>query len=179
MTVVATVAVLIGQAAERASAFDEAIGQEGLRDRVVKLLDILFLHQTRGTNLGPDLLAELAGFRAVGAAVVVELDIEAGEIAHVRLLHIGDQFFFGAAFLAGTDHDRGAVSIVGTDVNAAVAAQLLEPHPDIGLDILHQVPDMDVPVGIRQRGRNEDLARGCFRLRHCFSVQIAWPDRAR
>ncbi|QOH32196.1 hypothetical protein C7S14_5785 [Burkholderia cepacia] len=32
------------------------------------------------------------------------------------------------------------------------------PHPDVGLDVLDQVADVDLPVGIGQCGRNEDLA---------------------
>jgi hypothetical protein len=66
-------------------------------------------------------------------------------------LHVGDQLFLAAAFLPGADHDRRAVRVVGADVDAAVPAQLLEPHPDVGLDVLDQVADVDVPVGVGQR----------------------------
>ena len=90
------------------------------------------------------------------AAVVVELDVEVGEVALVRRLHLGDQLLLAAAFLAGADHDRRAVRVVGADVDAAVAAQLLEPDPDVGLDVLDQVADVDVPVGVGQGGGDED-----------------------
>jgi hypothetical protein len=39
-------------------------------------------------------------------------------------------------------------------------AELLESHPDVGLDVLDQMPEMDMPVGIRQCGGNEDAAVG-------------------
>jgi hypothetical protein len=55
----------------------------------------------------------------------------------VGLTHVGDQFFFASAFLSGADHDRGAVGVVGTDVNSAVPAEFLKPHPDVGLHVFH------------------------------------------
>jgi hypothetical protein len=35
----------------------------------------------------------------------------------------------------------------------------LKPHPNIGLDVFHDVPNMEVAVGIRQGGGNEDLTQ--------------------
>ena len=52
--------------------------------------------------------------------------------------------------------DRRAVRVVGTHVDAAVADQLLEPHPDVGLDVLEQIPDVDVAVGVGQGGSDEN-----------------------
>ena len=73
-------------------------------------------------------------------------------------LHVGDQRLFAAPFLPGADHDRRAVRVVGTHVDAAVAAQLLKAHPDIGLDVLDQMAEVDVPIGVGQGGGDEDLA---------------------
>jgi hypothetical protein len=39
-----------------------------------------------------------------------------------------------------------------------VAAHLLEAHPDVGLDVLDQVAEVDRAVGIGQGAGNEDLA---------------------
>ena len=66
----------------------------------------------------------------MGAAVVVELDLERGEVGQVGLLHAGDQVLFANAFLAGADHDRLAVRVVGADIDAPLAAKLLETDPD-------------------------------------------------
>ena len=93
----------------------------------------------------------------MGAAVVVELDAEAGEVALVRLCHLGDQLLLAAPLLPGADHDRRAVGVVGTEVDAAVPAQLLEAHPDVGLEVLDQVADVDVAVGVRQGGGDEEV----------------------
>ena len=76
------------------------------------------------------------------------------------LLHLGDQLLFAAALLPGADHDGRAVRVVGTDVDAAVAAQLLEADPNVGLEVLDQVAEMDGAIGIRQGTGNEDPSHG-------------------
>lgn len=95
---------------------------------------------------------------AVRRTVVVKLDAKGGEVADVRLPHVGDQLFFGPSLLTGPDHDRRAVRVIGADVDALVAAQLLESHPDIGLDVLDQVTDVDVAVRVGQSSSDEDAA---------------------
>jgi hypothetical protein len=40
----------------------------------------------------------------------------------------------------------------------------LEAHPDIGLDVFHDVADVEVAVGIRQGGGDEKLALGHVRF---------------
>ena len=97
---------------------------------------------------------------AVGAAVVVELDVEAGEIGEWALLHLGDQFVFADAFLPGADHDGRAVRVVGAEVNAPLPAQLLEADPNIGLQVLDQVADVDMAVGVRQGAGDQDSPHG-------------------
>ncbi len=77
---------------------------------------------------------------------------------NVGLLHVGDQLFLAAALLPGTDHDGRAVRVVGTDVDASMPAQLLKPDPDVGLDVLDQMADMDVPVGVGQGGGDQNPA---------------------
>ena len=84
------------------------------------------------------------------AAVVVELDVEAGEILDVGFPHLGDQFLLADFLLPGADHDRRAVRVVGADINAAPPAKFLEANPNIGLQILHEVAQVDVAVGVRQ-----------------------------
>lgn len=106
---------------------------------------------------------------AVCAAVVVERDIKRGKVAQVRFSHIGDQRLFRATFLPSPDHDRRAVRVVGADVNAAVAAQLLKTDPDIGLDVFNQVPQMNMSVGIGQSGCHQDAS-----CRHACVLLSVW-----
>jgi hypothetical protein len=62
-----------------------------------------------------------------------------------------------AGFLSG-DHVGRAVRVLGADEVDRVPAHALEAHPDVGLDVLHDVTDVQRPVGVRQGGRDEDLA---------------------
>jgi hypothetical protein len=39
-----------------------------------------------------------------------------------------------------------------------VAAHALEAHPDVGLDVLHHVADVEGRVCVRQRRRHEEFA---------------------
>ena len=71
-----------------------------------------------------------------------------------------DQLARGQAFLLGAQHDGRAVRVVGTHVVGLMTAHALEAYPDIGLDVLDQVADMDRPVGIRQGGSDEDATFG-------------------
>jgi hypothetical protein len=94
------------------------------------------------------------------AAVVVERDLETGEVPFVLPLHLRDQFRLRPAFLLGADHDRRAVRIIGAEVDALVATQTLETDPDVGLDVFDQMPQVDRPVRVGQGGGDQDAASG-------------------
>jgi hypothetical protein len=42
----------------------------------------------------------------------------------------------------------------------ACALHALEPHPDVGLDVFHDVADVELAVGVGQGGGDEQLALG-------------------
>ena len=48
--------------------------------------------------------------------------------------------------------------VAAADVDAALADETLEAHPDVGLDVLQQVAEMDRAVGVRQRAGHQDVA---------------------
>ena len=158
-TDLAGVAILVLRAAVRAFALDEAVGEEQFLDRIVELL-----HRARGDQLrvvaqaAIDVVGDGARMLVVGRAVVVEVDQEAVEVGLVFLPHPGDELLRRDAFLVGAQHDRGAVGVVGADVVDLVAPQLLEPHPDVGLDVLDQVAEVDAAVGVGQGGSDEEAA---------------------
>ncbi|ASV72940.1 hypothetical protein THTE_0338 [Thermogutta terrifontis] len=39
--------------------------------------------------------------------------------------------------------------VISADVNASMTAQLLKTHPDVRLDVLHQMADVDGPIRVR------------------------------
>jgi hypothetical protein len=151
----AGVAVLVLGAALGALALDVAVGQEHALHRVVELLDRLAVDQPGAIETTVDVLRELGVLGRVGRVPVVEGDVKA---VQVLLAPGGDAFhqlLGGQSFSLGLEHDRRAVRVVGADEMHGVALHALEAHPDVGLDVLHDVADMERPVGIGQRGGDE------------------------
>jgi hypothetical protein len=105
------------------------------------------------------------------AVVIVEADEKIPEVRLVFTPHAFDQFLGLDAQLARFQHDGRAVCVVGADVDAVMPAQLLEAHPDVGLDIFHQMPQMDRPVGVGQRAGDEDFSYG-FVHEPMFSLPV-------
>jgi hypothetical protein len=67
-------------------------------------------------------------------------------------------------FLLGAQHHRCAVRVARrTRRGSRGAAQALEAHPDVGLDLLDDVPEMQRTVGVRQCTGDEDTASGWHR----------------
>ena len=90
--------------------------------------------------------------------VVVEFNQKIGEITLVFFAHRINQLFWRDALLFCTEHDCGAMGIIGANVDAVVAAELLQTHPDVGLNRLHQVAQMKAAIGIGQGTRYQNLS---------------------
>ena len=89
---------------------------------------------------------------------MIEADQETVEIARPRRVHLVDELLRSLpGFLRG-DHDRRAVRVLGSDEVDLVSAHLLEPHPDVGLDVFHDVADMQRAVGVRERCGDEQMS---------------------
>ena len=69
-----------------------------------------------------------------------------------------DELLGRDAFRLGLEHDRRAVRVVGADEMHLVALHALEAHPDVGLDVLHDVADVERAVRVGQGGGDEELA---------------------
>ena len=150
------VTVLILCSATGACAAHEAICEISLGFRIVELFDRSLCDEICIDHFLPDFLADKSILFAVGGAVVVELNVELAKVRHVGFPHIRNELYLAPTFLAGSDHDGGAVRVVSTEITAFMPPQLLESHPDIGLDVLHKVANMDVPIGIWEGGGNEN-----------------------
>ena len=154
----AGVAELVLGAALRAFALDVAVGQEHALDRVVELLDGPGADQVAVAQRAVDPLCELDVLGRVRRVRRVEADQVARPVRPVRLGDPADQRFRRDPLGLGLEHDRRAVGVVGADEVDGVALHPLEPHPDVRLDVLHDVPDVERAVGVRQRGRDEQRA---------------------
>ena len=78
-----------------------------------------------------------------------------GNISH-KLLRCDAGFFSG-------NHDGRAMGVVGADKVHVVALHALKAHPDIGLDVFHDVADVERPVSVGERGGDEKAAAGLHR----------------
>ena len=64
-----------------------------------------------------------------------------------------DTFFFR------TQHNRCAVCVIRANVMTGMPAHFLEAHPNVGLDVFHQVAEVNAAIGVGQGGGNQDGAR--------------------
>ena len=156
----AGVAILVLRMATGALALDEAIGQEHFLVRIVILLDAARLDQTPGFQPLIDDAGKLSGFFRMSRIILVELNMKASEIPLMFLLHPGDQGFRRDPFLLSPQHDGCAVGIIGADIMAFMPAHLLEPHPDVGLNIFDEMAEVNGTVGVGEGAGNENFAWG-------------------
>ena len=84
--------------------------------------------------------------------------MEAGEVPRVLAVNPVNELLGRDAFLVRAQHDGRAMGVVGTDVMHLVPLHLLEAHPDIRLNVLHEMAEMDAAVGVRQRRGDENPA---------------------
>ncbi len=75
------------------------------------------------------------------------------------LTHFGNHLLWGNAQLLCFQHDWRAVGIVRADEVNLVAAHSLVTDPDISLDVLQHMAEVDGAVGVRQRARYQNLLR--------------------
>ena len=73
------------------------------------------------------------------------------------LVNLLDKLLFGNTSLPCADHDGCAVSVITTNINALVSLQFLEPDPNVGLNVLHQMADVDRAIRIGEPGGGKDL----------------------
>jgi hypothetical protein len=92
---------------------------------------------------------------------VVEADVKTGKVLRPFGADARDQFLRRDAFGFRLEHDGRAVRVVRADEMHRIALHALEPYPDVGLDVLHDMADMKRAVGVRQGGGDEEFALHC------------------
>ena len=81
---------------------------------------------------------------------MVEGHAKRGKVALMAVFDAGDEILGAYPGFFGSQHDRCTVGIIGADVMHAVALHPPRAHPDIGLDVTHQVPKMQRAIGVGQ-----------------------------
>ena len=141
-----------------ALAFNEAVWQKHVLLGVEELLNDLRFDQVRLFEIAINLARQFMVLRRIGAVPVVKTDMKTIQIRFATRGDVGHELLRRFASLFSGNHDRCAVGIIRTHKIDIVALHLVKTHPDIGLDVLHDVPDVEVAVGIGQGGGNEKLA---------------------
>src|SRR6185295_16540670 len=89
---------------------------------------------------------------------MVEADMEAVEMLRPGRGDPGDELLRRHTQIVRRQHDRRAVRVVGADEMHFMPLHPLKAHPDVGLDVLHDVADVKRSIGVRQRRRDKKLA---------------------
>ena len=143
------VAELVLRAAFRTRSLDVAVGQEHALHRVEELGDRPRCDEAATIERAEYRLCELDVLGRMRRVGRVEADAVARPVLAVRFADARDQRLGRDALGFGGQHDRRAVRVVRTHEVHDVALHALEAHPDIGLDVLHDVADMERAVRIR------------------------------
>ena len=161
----AAVAVLILSAALGAGALDEAVGEEHVLFGVVELFDVLGVNEACSLQTSVDVLREFMVLGTVGAVPKIKLDVEIVQVFFAARGDFGDELLGRDALFLGSNHDGGAVRIVRAHPMHVVAAHSFVTHPDVGLDVFHDVADVEGTVGVWKRRCHEKIA---FLVSHRF-----------
>ena len=89
---------------------------------------------------------------------MIKCHMKASEVPSVFLTHALNQGFRRYSLLACFKHDGCAVGVISTHVVNLVTGKTHRSDPDIGLDILHEMPEMNRTVGVGQGASNENLS---------------------
>ncbi len=154
----AGIAVLVGRLATRAGPPYEAVREEHPRLLVVGLTHAALGDVARVLEPPEHQVGEMPVLGAMGGMEPVVADEEPLIVRAVLRRDAGDQGFGGDALRLGLDHDRRAVGVLGADVAGLVAEQLLEAHPDVGLERFDDVSEVQRAVGVGQGAGDKDAA---------------------
>jgi hypothetical protein len=139
----AGIAVLVLSPTSRTYSTDVSVRQEHLAVFTKGLLDTAFYYGALLVEGIKNAFAKLFVFRRVSRVIIIEADIKTLEIPQVFGIYFFNQLFGGDTGVAGANHNRRAVRIIGAKIQTAIAAQFLEPHPDIRLAIFDKMTYMD------------------------------------
>ncbi|SSK54793.1 Uncharacterised protein [Klebsiella pneumoniae] len=162
----AVIAILVRRFALRTGAFHKTVRQEHAFFRIVELRDGAVFNKTVLFQAGVDKLRQLAVLVAVRRVIVIIADVEAGEIGLMLLTHFANHLLRCDTELLRFEHDRRAVGVVGADEVDLVAAHSLVTDPDISLDVLQHVAEVDGAVGVRQGARYQNFLRDLSHSEH-------------
>src|SRR5450830_891854 len=96
-------------------------------------------------------------FWAVGRMPVVELDVETVQILLAASRNLRHEFLWRNTRFFSRNHDRRTMRIVSTNKMHFVTRHSLMSHPDVSLDIFHDVTKVEGRVCVGKGSGNEQL----------------------
>ena len=157
----AGVAILILALAAWAGTADESVGQEHFFRFVIGLLDGLGVDMATFAQSLIYSAHKQFVFIGVRRMEIIESDVKCFQ---VFVLFGGDPFdkLLGRnPLLPRRDHDRRAVCVCGADINAIMAAHLLESRPNVRLHVFDHMSHMEGAIGIRKGAADENITYCC------------------
>ncbi len=94
-------------------------------------------------------------FWRVGRAPVVKRDLKTIQILLATGCNVGYKLLRRDAGFFSRNHDGCAVRVVCADKIHVMALHALKPHPNVGLDVFHDVANVELAIGVRQGGGDE------------------------
>lgn len=128
-------------------ALDGAVEQEHSFFRVEKPFDDVVFDFTVGSQRAVSALEKPFVFRGTGVIIIVVADKKTGEVGEVSFAYFGNHVFGRDILLLRDEHHGCAMGVVGVAAAALVAAQFLRAYPNVDLDMLDHVVEVDAVVG--------------------------------
>ena len=142
-TGLARVAVLVLGVAFGALALDVAVWQKHAFDGIKKLFDLACFDQSGFAQLAINTLRQLDILGRVSRVPVIKFNMKALQILGALSGDPRDQLLGCDALCLGLKHDGCAVRVIRTDKMYRVSRHAHRAHPDIRLDVFHDVADME------------------------------------
>ena len=108
--------------------------------------------------------------------VVIKCNVEVSEITTVLVTDFFYERFRCQAFITGLEHDGSAVGILRADIVNLMPPKTLKTGPDVSLNVLHQMAQVNWPIGVRQGAGGQDLARDRGHAGHSGGER--WPVKS-
>lgn len=90
--------------------------------------------------------------------IIVEANQEVSEVALMFFIDPIDELLRRNTLSLSAEHNGGAMSIIRTHIHTVMPSELLQAHPDIGLDSFHHMAEMNGAIGIGESAGYQDLS---------------------
>ena len=131
---------------------DVTVGQEHALDGVKELFDLTGADQALSLEGLVNALRQLDIFGGVGRVPVIKPDMKTVQVLGAFVGVAFHQRLGRDVFGFGLEHDGRTVRVVGTHKMYGMTRHSHGSDPDVGLDVFHDVADVEGTVGVGEGG---------------------------